>query len=566
MATKVNTAKVRDKAENSEKKQAPPFLIPEFCFKTEMIADEDDNSFQTMELVRKGEVLVELLATPKKSQQNTSELVPAKHTLISDDKSSLIAEVDGFPMVSKKITRDCDIIMISMVPLISVADDKMSATLCIYPPVSKCIELSRELLEDILKSNNLHYGISAETLAKLLQCSKEENLLIKNEVFAEGLPPENGIDSFLQFDIEVGPLPGMVMEDDRIDFRERKMFVGVAKGQRIATRIPPTDGIPGINVFGEEVPQVPGRAIPLTVSDDAEFDEESGIVRASHSGILSLVNENSIKVCAKQVIPGNVDYSTGNIESHDAVEINGTILPGFKVKTRGDILLNGNARSAIIKCKGNLVVKGGLLGKKCRTKVSGDADISFMEQGRLRVKGKVMIRKQAYYARIMADGPINCKENGQIMSGFLMSASSLNLGNVGTVQSPSALLAAGIAPGRYLRYLKMRSRLKDIEQERLSFLQRHGMENKVSQRVSLEEAVHSLHDEMMKLNLIPGTGARTDEEGMEYLKKISITVHGTIYSGTELQIGNTTTITEHDYSSIRFSLNTNNNTFIETSL
>ncbi|MCK5070860.1 MAG: DUF342 domain-containing protein, partial [Desulfocapsa sp.] len=470
MATKVNTAKAIDSAKRTKEEQAPPTLVPKFSFQTETLTGKDNTSFQTVELVRKGEVLVELIEASKILEQNTSELVPAKHTLLSDDKSSLVAEVDGFPIVSTKTTKDCNIIMISMVPLLSVSDDSMSATICLYPPLSKGHELNLELLQDILISNNLRHGISTEALERLLQSCKKERILIKNEVFAEGLLPEKGIDSFLKFDIEVGPLPGTVLEGDRIDFRERKMFVGVAKGQKIATRIPPTDGIPGIDVCGENIAQIPGRIIPVAVSDDAEFDEESGIVRASHSGILSLVNENSIKVCAKQVIPGNVDYNTGNIESHDAVEINGTILPGFKVKTRGDILLKGNVRAAIIKCKGNLVVKGGILGKKCRVKVSGDADINFMEQGRLRVKGKVIIRKQAYYARIMADGQINCKENGQIMSGFLMSASSLNLGNVGTAKSPSALLAAGISPGRYLRYLKMRSRLKDIEEERLSFL------------------------------------------------------------------------------------------------
>ena len=566
MATKVNTAKAIDRTENTKEEPAPPLLTPKFLFETESVTDRDDNSFQTVELVRKGEPLIELIKASKPSQERTSELISAKHTRLSEDKCSLIAEIDGFPIVSKKITKDCELIMISMVPLFSVSDDKMSATLCLYPPVSSCPELDSDHLQDILTSNNIGYGFSPETLEKLLRRCKEECILIKNEPFAEGLQPENGLDSFLKFDIEVGPLPGKVLEDDRIDFRERKMFVGVAKSQQIATRIPPTDGIPGINVLNEEVPQVPGKIMPVAVSDDAEFDEEKGIVRASHSGILSLVNENSIKVCAKQVIPGNVDYNTGNIESHNAVEINGTILPGFKVKTRGDILLNGNARSAIIKCKGNLIVKGGILGKKCRVKVAGDADLSFMEQGRLRVKGNVIIRKQAYYARIMADGDIFCKENGQIMAGFLMSASSLNLGNVGTAKSPSALLAAGISPGRYLRYLKMRSRLQEIEQERLAFLQRYGLEQKLSQRASLEEAVHAMHEEMEKLNLIPGTGANTDEEGEKYLRKISITIHGTIYTGTELQIGNTTTITKYDYSGIRFSLNTEDNTFRETSL
>ena len=550
----------------SKEAQAPPILIPKLLFQTETLSDKDNGSFQTMELVRKDQPLAELFPSSGTPPKNPTELVPGKHTLLSDDKRSLLAGTDGYPLLAKKTTKGIDLLMITILPLLSIAENKMSATICLYPPVKNCPELSRESLLDILSSHGVSFGISPEHLNKLLTHCKEKQSLVKDEIIARGLLPLNGKDSFLRFDIEVGPLPGTIMGNGKIDFRDRKMFVGVAKGQIIATQVPPTDGTPGFTVLGDEVPQIPGKSLPLTVSDGAEFDEESGIIRAVHSGILSLVNENSIKVCAKQVIPGNIDYSTGNIESQDAVEINGTILPGFKVKTHGDLLLGGNARSAKIKCKGNLVVKGGILGKKCKVKVSGDADFGFMEKGQLRVKGRVIIRKQAYYAKIMADGEIHCTDSSQIMAGFLMSASSLNLGNVGSANSPPSLLAAGIAPGRYLRYLKMRSNLREIEQERLTFLQRYGLKQKVKQRELLKKAIDVLYHDMTKLNLIPGVDANSTDNGAEYLRTITITVQGTIYSGTELQIGNATTTTKYDLTSVRFALDTQSSTFIETNL
>jgi len=547
-------------------KQPPPRLIPKLLFETETLSDSDNNSFQTVELVRKGQPLVELLAPPGAPPRNPTELVPGKNTLLSDDKCKLLAEIDGYPLLSKKNDQGIDLIMISVVPLLSIADDKMSATISLYPPVRNSPELSREILMDILTSQEIRFGISLENLDRLLSLCKEKRSPLKDETIARGLLPMNGKASFLRFEIEVGPLPGTIMGNGKIDFRERKMFVGVSKGQIIAKRIPPTPGTPGLTVTGEEVPQIPGEDLPVTVSDDAEYDEESGIIRALQNGILSLVSENSIKVCAKQVISGNIDYSTGNIESQDAVEITGTILPGFRVKTHGDLLLKGNARSANIKCKGNLVVKGGILGKKCKVKVSGDADFGFMEQGQLRVKGRVIIRKQAYYAKIMANGEVHCENSSRILAGLLMSASSLNLGNVGSPNAPFALLAAGIAPGRYLRYLKIRSDLKDVEQERLVFLQRYGLKQKVKLRESLEKAVESLHNDLTKLNLIPGTDANSADRGIEYLRTIAITVQGTIFSGTELQIGNATTIVKNDLTGVRFTLDSHTGTFIETSL
>lgn len=543
-----------------------PLLVPKLLFHTEIITAGDKSYFETIELVRKNQPLVRLKPPGKDRPPRPTELVTGNHTTLSSDKNSLLAKIDGYPLLSIKTAKNIDLVMIDIVPLVTLSDDNMQASVRLYPPVSSCSELSSDLLFEILAANGVSFGCSLEHLNALLIRCKEEKTQFTNETVASGLLPIDGRDSFLRFAIEIGPLPGKLLGNGKIDFRERKMFVGVTEGQVIATRIPATEGTPGINVLGESIPQLPGRNLPVTVSDDAEFDEESGVIRATRGGILSLVNENSIKVCAKQLITGNIDYSTGNIESHDAVEIDGTILPGFKVSTHGDLLLSGNARSAIINCKGNLVIKGGIIGENCKVKVKGDADFGFIEQGRLRANGKVIIRKQAYYSRIMTDDEIHCAESCQIMSGVLMSAASLHVANVGSANAPPALLAAGVAPGRYLRYLEMRSQLRDLEQERLSFLQRFGLKQKISQRESLEEAIERLHQSMTSLNLIPGTSTSATGKDEEYLQGISITVQGTIFSGTELQIGNATTTLAKDLRAVRFSLDKGNTTFLETDL
>ncbi len=544
----------------------PPLLIPKFLFHTETVVDGDNNSIQTMELMHKGQPLAELHSAPAgKQPARQAELVPGKFTTISEDKKILLAETDGYPQLSQKTTKKFELSMITLMPLVTIADDCLEASINLYPAPTKSSNLTAQDLFTLLTENEVTFGMSLDYLEVLLQRCKTGPSILLNETVARAMLPMNGINSSLRFEVEVGPLPGKLMGNGKIDFRERKMFVGVNKGQIIATQVPPTEGTPGLDVLGKAIPQIPGKLIPVTVSDDAEFDEEAGVVRATHSGILSMVSENSIKVCAKQLIPGNIDFSTGNVESKNAVEIGGAVLPGFKVKTHGDLLLGGNVRSATLKCKGNLVIKGGVLGKRCRVSSKGDADIGFIERGRLRAKGKVILRKQAYFSRIMADGDILCTEKSQIMGGFMMSGASLTLGNVGSANSPSSLLAAGIAPGRYLRYLKMRAQFKELEAERLSFLMRHGLKKKVDQRESLEEAVCNLHHEMTHLNLIPGANSSA-ESGAAYLDTVSISIQGSIFRGTELQIGNATSILEHDLKAVRFHLASDQSTFIESDL
>lgn len=539
-------------------------LLPKILFQTEKITAADGSIIESAEIIRRDTPLVRLVPPEKTNQAPLPcNLIEGENSYLSDDKTEIFSSVDGFPLLTKSSKKGVDLFLLTIIPLCRISADKMLADITLFPPVKGGSELTTELVKEILTEHEIRFGFSEKRIQELLDKCKETHCKIHREPVARGLLPMNGKDSFLRFAIEVGPLPGKVLGNGKIDFRERKMFVGVKEGEIIATRIPATDGTPGLNVSKEQVAQVPGRDLPVIVSDDATYNEETGIIAASKSGILSMVGKNSIKVCAKQVISGNIDYSTGNIESHDAVEISGTILPGFKVVTNGDLLLGGNVRSAVINCKGNMVIKGGIRGSQCKVKVSGDADFSFMEKGNLRVKKNVIIRKQAYYTRIMADGDIICTEKCQIMASELLCGGSITLGSVGSSNSPLALIAAGVSPGIYLRYLQMRSQLYDSVEELTLFLQRFGVKKKIKERESLEENIRILKREMRQLDLVPGT---TKEEKQDYINTISITVQDTLFSGTEIQIGNCVKTIHHNRTRVRFSLENQNQDFIESEL
>lgn len=552
---------------------SPPISAPQLCcpnilFRTETIIskNEDNPSFETIELLRQDQPLVKLVEPTKGSPDHPVRLLSGTHTVLSENNDTLLAAVDGYPSLSRVKGGDAETLSVSMTPLLSITDDKMEASITLYPTVSGCSELTAEQLLEILKDNKIEFGLDAEQLAGLLQQCNQEQTVLSAKTVARGFLPLQGKDSFLRFEIEVGPLPGKILGNGKIDFRERKMFVGVKKGALIATKIAATAGTPGINVFGKEVPQQMGKDIPVTVSDDAEYDEENGVIRALRSGILSMVNENSIKVCAKQVISGDIDFNTGNIASKDAVEISGSVLPGFEVRTHGDLLIGGSVKSALIHCRGNLVIKEGIIGEHGQIRVQGDADFNFIEQGRIKSGGRVVIRKQSYYSRIMADGDIHCHEKSQTMSGLLLSGGSISLGSVGSANSPPAIIAAGVEPECYLHSMAIRAQLQEAEEKLHLWLQRNGQQAKGRRRKSLEESINSLKNDLHSISLIPGIDSPTPEETMNALRGITIIVHGTLFSGTKLQIGNTSRTTEYDFKSIRFRLNTAGSSIIEGDL
>lgn len=76
------------------------------------------------------------------------------------------------------------------------------------------------------------------------------------------------------------------------------------------------------------------------------YNEVTGEIHAAVAGVLSAVTNTSVRVTAKLVIPGDIDFQTGNVESRAAVQIGGSLKPGFKVITGGDVLVGGSVESA----------------------------------------------------------------------------------------------------------------------------------------------------------------------------------------------------------------------------
>ena len=63
------------------------------------------------------------------------------------------------------------------------------------------------------------------------------------------------------------------------------------------------------------------------------------------------------------MIKGNVDYDYGNIDFNGSVHITGSVLPGFTVKAKGDIVVDKNVEDAYLEAGGDINVKMGISGK-----------------------------------------------------------------------------------------------------------------------------------------------------------------------------------------------------------
>ncbi len=501
-------------------------------------------------LMRQGQILLSVAT----SDTNTSiKLVAGSNCLLSEDSLSITAEVSGFSTINKTKKENETVVNIEITPVVNIADDEMLATLTLYPPIEGIPEISLNDILEICNELEINCGIDEilirETLIQVTQLRQPQI----NIPIARGLLPVNGSDAYLRFEIEIGPLPGKILQDGSIDWRERKMFVGIDKDELIATKVPLTQGTPGTDIHSLPILQKPGKDIKVKVAGDVQYNEESRQILAICSGVLSTVNGTDVKVSAKQTIDGDVDFSVGNIESNDGLEIKGDVKPGFTVSCKGDLSIGGNIQNATIHARGNSKIASGLMGEHSSLLTDGDLEISFVERGHIKSGGNVIISKGAYYAQVSSQDMILCHSDSKIVGGTFCCGQDFIGGIIGSDNATPTRVVAGVDPERFQQRYKLRTSMKDQEQELEDLIQMNGPEYTENALYKKKEtALQKRKSGFKKLNMIPGSPLYSRLDPTSNYCSATISVQGKIFSGTKLRIGNIRTTITEEASSIRF--------------
>jgi uncharacterized protein (DUF342 family) len=537
------------------------------CFATKTLLHEKEGVMEQVEateLVRRGQVVATFVRNDNPPLPGTGpgekiptakpvSLLPGRYTELSAAGDSLLATVAGYPQVAKSHADKSETLTISIMPLAVVSSDQMEAALTLYPPLPGVTPPAVEDMVELLRQEGIRYGLNRAILRDCLEQSAAEQKIMSGILIAMGLRPIPGVDAYLRFEVEIGSIPGKILGDGRIDYHERRMFLGVRKGQLIATKVPATKGTAGINVLGLPITQKEGQNLTVKAGENVLYEEKSGEIRATKPGVLTVV-QNTIKVSSKLSIPGDINFSTGNIEAHDSVEIGGTVQSGFRVDAHGDLKINGGVRSATVLSHGNVLVKEGIVGKQTVMRVAGDLDVLFVEQAGITAGGTIIIRKNAYFSHIVAGGDIVGEKESRILGGIIMAGGNIHLGQVGSDNAVPALVAAGTDGKQYLRYEELHKELVEKEEELERCLQMYGHDSQHPLCLTMNEELEELRGELRGMNLATDKRADTPEELAEKLRSRTISVEGLIYAGTQLRIGNVKTVLEITTAASKFTL------------
>lgn len=266
-----------------------------------------------------------------------------------------------------------------------------------------------------------------------LQEARESGLPVQTTLL-KGLAPIPGEDGRLELEVPVGASAGEIRDDGSIDFKERHLVRTVHRGDLLGRLRPPTKGVPGKDVYGRIIPARDGMPANLIVGPGVQRSPNGLELKASAEGVVVFVH-NTLSVTQILEIPGDVNYSTGNIRADKgSVNIHGGVETGFSVCSAGSIVIGDVVAGAQIEATGDIEVLRGLsmLGKG-RVVAGGTIRCHFAENAQLVASGDVIVDNSITNCDITAQSKvIATRGRGRIQGGTIRARRGIEANQIGS--------------------------------------------------------------------------------------------------------------------------------------
>ena len=263
---------------------------------------------------------------------------------------------------------------------------------------------------------------------------------------SRGTVPVNGSDA------EIRIFARVENSDDVNDLKEKKNYITVKKHAVIAEKKPCIKNQDGRDIYGKIIETRAGKDKNLSYNSLIFEDQTADriLYTASCDGILK-ISEKSIKLSEAMMIPGSVDFSTGNIDYEKDVCVGKDVKPQFKVSTGGNLVIKGSIEDgASIRAKGDLVVDGGIFGSSTKIFVEGDATVKFIQDADVYVSGELLVKTSLIGGKVYTGKKLTVRgkkgsRKNQVFGGEYYSFTGMELHSAGSEYKPT-LLCCGYNP------------------------------------------------------------------------------------------------------------------------
>jgi hypothetical protein len=445
---------------------------------------------------------------------------------------------------------------------VSVGSGGMVASVTLTPPENGGFEVSEELIRITLINKNVTFGVDNKKIAALVS----KPIYYSAQPVAEGIHPVNGDNAAVRplIRTEKDRRP-KELDDGTVDYKNLGLIQTVVKDEVLCEKDPPTQGTPGTNVYGNEVPARPGKDVPLPAGKNTVVSEDGLKLLATCDGHADIVSKK-IQVLNALTISESISNATGNIDYLGHVVINGNVLTGFSVKATGNITISGTVEGANIEAGGSIIIQEGVNGfGKGLVKAGGSLKSKYIQSGNVRTAGDIET-SFILHSNVQSGGNIFLLgSKGTIVGGEVSALRSITTSLIGGRNSyvytqvevgndPSTLIRSREIPKeietikkeaaaivRTIRLLSEHKKAGRITPDKMETLQRS-----ISSYQKMEVRVKELEAEMADVNEI-----------IESAGFGSLNITGTIYPGVRIVIGPENLLVEDKYDRCSFVRNEN---------
>ncbi len=226
---------------------------------------------------------------------------------------------------------------------------------------------------------------------------------------AEGLKPTEGQPGRVEYFVDVTGEAKVdkTLEDgeERVNFKAMAQIETVTVGQRLATYHPPVVGVAGVGLDGDAIHPDEPDELSFHCGEGVRFVKDTGCIYATRDG-RPILSGDTISVVQIYEIPGNVDYSTGNIKFDGHVVVRGNVSDDFVIDCKS-LEVHGTTGSAKIRAAADAHFLGGVNGQqRGRLQIGGHCIAKYLNEVSARVAGNLSVERGITSSEIGCMGEI----------------------------------------------------------------------------------------------------------------------------------------------------------------
>lgn len=461
----------------------------------------------------------------------SNAVIPELKNIVHDTKEKLLtAGSDGYLTVSKSsaaITPFFDL---------TISDDHQEASVTVTSLAAHG-GIGPEDLTSFLKAKGVVFGIMENAVEELFGNKSFGHPVL----VAQGKRVIDGADGKIHYNFQTHFSP-KIDDQGNVDYKELELIQNVKIGDRLAEIVPPTTGEEGTTVLGETIQPKTGSPVKIHGGKNTSFDSaDENVLISSIEGCVKLA-DGKVTVEPVVVIPGNVDYTTGNINFIGSVVINKDVKSGFKVKAKGDIQIDGVVEDAEIQSGGDVLMKMGFIGKGSgRITAKGIVHAKFCENETIVAEGDVNLADYAINSTIRTKSRlIVTSKHGMIIGGESSAVSSIETNTIGNPAYVTTKVSSGVDAVIKTYIADVSGQIAEIERILVKLLRRKLVKKELPEKIkALVDQLEDIREAKEKerealqneLELLP------DNE--DEFRKGSITANNFVYPGAVITIYDT---------------------------